>query len=63
MNHYFAGHAAKGTLDVVYSLNETGNLVGASAFSNGGFPSTGTGLLGSSEDGEVVVRVQFQLLF
>jgi len=63
VNQYFAGHAAKGTLDVVYALNETGNLVGASAFSNGGFPSTSTGLLGDSEDGEVVVRLQFQLLF
>ena len=26
-------------------------------------PDTGVGLLGSSEDGEVVVRLQFQMLF
>ena len=50
--------------DMVYCFEETSNL---SAFdtgiNNGGFPSTGTGMLGDSEDGEVVVRLQFQLLF
>lgn len=60
LNHYWAGHAAKGTLDVVWSLDETatagGNLAGTGALN-------GTGLLGDTEDNEVVVRAQFQLLF
>jgi hypothetical protein len=59
-NHYFAGHAAKFTADVVYSFNQTDGLINSGI---GGFPNTGLGLLGSSEDGEAVVRLQFQLLF
>lgn len=63
LNQYYAGHAAKATLDFVYAFTETTNLVGASGFANGGFPNSGLGLLGDSEDGEVTVRLQFQLLF
>jgi hypothetical protein len=57
VNHYFAGQAAKFTLDGVYSLDETTDFV-----SSGGL-GTGQGLLGDSEDGEFVLRAQFQLLF
>jgi hypothetical protein len=60
---YFAGHAAKATIDVVYAFDETANLVGARGLPQGGFPSSGVGLLGDSEDGEVCARFQFQLLF
>lgn len=60
VNQYWAGHAAKGTLDVLWSLDETanagGNLAGTGAFN-------GTGLLGDTDDNEIVVRAQFQLLF
>jgi len=59
-NHYFAGHAAKFTADVVWSLDETDGLIGSGI---GGFPNTGLGLLGSSETDEIVVRLQFQLVF
>ncbi len=59
-NHYIAGHAAKFTLDFVYSFEATNGLIGSGL---GGVPNTGVGLLGSSEDGEAVIRAQFQLVF
>jgi phosphate-selective porin len=58
INHYFAGHAAKFTADVVYAFEETNVLN-----SLGILQDTGVGLLGDSEDGEIVIRGQFQLLF
>lgn len=58
VNWYFAGHAAKLTIDGVVSLNDTSGLVGA-----GTLPSTKLGLLGDADSGEVVIRAQFQLLF
>ncbi len=58
LNQYYAGHAAKATLDLVYSLDDTSALVSA-----GVLPDTGVGLLGSDQEGEVVIRLQFQLLF
>ncbi len=58
VNHYIAGHALKITGDVIIPFENTADLV-----SSGILPNTGVGLLGSSEDGEVVVRLQFQLLF
>lgn len=58
VNHFIAGHAIKVSGDVVVPFEETADLV-----SSGILPDTGMGLLGSSEDGEVVVRLQFQLLF
>lgn len=63
LNHYFASHSAKATLDFVYAFEETQNLstFGAGTGSTG-FGS-GTGLLGDTEDGEIAVRLQFQLLF
>lgn len=58
VNHYIAGHAIKATADVVVPFEDTADLVAL-----GILPETGTGLLGSTQDGEVVVRLQFQLLF
>ena len=72
VNQYYAGHAAKGTIDFVYSFNEAAALtgfnpsssgLGTQGFSNGGYPSSGLGLLGDMEEGEIAVRFQFQLLF
>jgi hypothetical protein len=57
-NHYIHGHAAKFTIDAQWCLDEiagTGGAVGA---------NTGIGMLGNGvNDGEFVVRAQFQLLF
>ena len=58
INHYFAGHAAKFTVDGTYAFEETSALQGL-----GILQDTGVGLLGDTEDGEVVIRGQFQLLF
>lgn len=57
-NQYYAGHAAKATIDAVYSINDTSNLI-----SSGLLSDTGTGLLGDTEEGEVALRLQMQLLF
>jgi len=56
VNYYLYGHAAKFTVDAVYSLDDTTGLSTLGNFSN-------TGLLGSSDDGELAFRAQFQLLF
>jgi hypothetical protein len=58
VNQYYAGHAAKATIDVVYAFNETDDLVGL-----GVLPNSSAGLIGDTEDGEFVARLQFQLLF
>jgi hypothetical protein len=58
LNQYYAGHAAKATLDLVWSFDKTDSLVSA-----GVLPNAANGLLGSDEENEVVVRAQFQLLF
>lgn len=59
VNHYWAGHAAKGTLDLVWSFEKTDP-----AFTSTGVLSdTGVGLLGDVEENEIVIRAQFQLLF
>jgi hypothetical protein len=58
LNHYWAGHAAKGTLDLVWSFEDTSPLVGLGVLGN-----TGVGLLGDAEENEVTIRAQFQLLF
>ncbi|MBX3386686.1 MAG: hypothetical protein KF768_08960 [Phycisphaeraceae bacterium] len=58
LNHYYAGHAAKASVDLVWSFQDTSNLV-----SSGFLPNTGVGLLGDSEENEVAIRLQFQLLF
>jgi phosphate-selective porin OprO/OprP len=61
VNQYYAGHAAKATVDLVYSVDETTNLAAAPVFANGDF--NGLGLQGDDDKGEVAVRLQFQLLF
>jgi hypothetical protein len=58
LNQYYAGHAAKATADVVYSFQDTSNLAAL-----GYIPNTGVGLLGQAKSGEVVIRLQFQLMF
>ena len=68
-NHYFADHNAKLTVDVIYALTETANLVAATSTNsgqagfNGGALSTSNGLLGSTDGGEFCLRAQFQLAF
>jgi len=63
-NHYFAGNAAKLTVDCIFSASETANL-GATSFGStaGAGLGTSNGLLGSSDDGEFALRAQFQLAF
>jgi hypothetical protein len=68
LNQYYAGHAAKATLDVCFALNETNDIAGVAEPTAGAgaisvLPNTGIGLLGSNSSGEAVVRLQFQLLF
>lgn len=58
VNHYISGHAIKATADVVFPFEDTADLV-----TMGILGDTGVGLLGDSEGGEVVVRLQFQVLF
>lgn len=58
LNQYYAGHAAKASLDVVYAFQETNGLN-----FTGALPDTGVGLLGENDDGEVTLRLQFQVLF
>ncbi len=60
LNQYYAGHAAKATLDAVWSINNTSTL---SSAAGGALPNTGVGLLGQNKSGEVVVRLQFQVMF
>lgn len=56
-NYYWHGQAAKFTADVLYYFDQaTGNDLAP-----GGIP--GSGFLDSSDDGEISVRLQFQLLF
>ncbi|HZW06296.1 MAG TPA: hypothetical protein VFF65_04160, partial [Phycisphaerales bacterium] len=68
-NHYFAGHNAKLTVDVIYALTETANLLTATTSANtnaglnGSSLSTANGLLGSTDSGEFAVRAQFQFAF
>ena len=72
-NHYFAGHAAKLTIDCIMSLNRTagirtsaGRIVPNGQNYNSGsgvLQNTGVGLLGTSKGLEAAVRLQFQLMF
>jgi hypothetical protein len=55
-NYYMHGHAAKFTVDLQWFLDEVANNDIVSA-------SSGVGLLGDSDDGEIGIRAQFQLLF
>lgn len=58
VNQYYAGHAAKATIDCVWALEQTADL-----FFTGDMPNTGIGLLGSTGDNEFAIRLQFQLVF
>lgn len=58
LNQYYAGHAAKATVDVVWAFEATNDL---NAF--GSLPDTGVGLIGQTDENEVAIRLQFQLLF
>jgi hypothetical protein len=64
VNQYISGHAAKATVDFVYAFEDTSNLAATSQTLFGSsVPNTGTGILGDMEDGEIAIRLQFQLLF
>jgi len=56
VNYYLYGHAAKFTADAVWSLDDTSGLSSLGDFSH-------TGVLGSPEDNEITLRLQFQVLF
>lgn len=59
LNQYYAGHAAKATVDCVLSFDDTSALI-----NTGLLPNTATGVLGQNDsDVEVTLRLQFQLLF
>lgn len=58
LNHYWAGHAAKGTLDLIWAFDKTDALQSVGVLSD-----TGVGILGDSEENEIAIRAQFQLLF
>jgi hypothetical protein len=60
VNQYYAGHAAKATVDLMYALEATSDFADATGV---GQASTGQGILGQTDDGEFVIRLQFQLLF
>jgi hypothetical protein len=69
-NYYFAGHAAKFTLDCVMGLNRTGRLVDGAPggpftdlVETGFLPNNNLGLLGTAKGLEAAVRAQFQLMF
>lgn len=61
VNQYYAGHAAKATADVVFSLEDTSPELTSAPL--GVLPNTLTGLLGEDDNPEIVIRLQFQLLF
>jgi hypothetical protein len=56
-NHYIHGHAAKFTLDLQWFFDDTAGTGGVL----GG--NSGIGLLADTEEDQVAVRAQFQLLF
>jgi len=58
MNHYFEGHNAKFSADIVYYLDETTSGIGGTIGGN-----TNIGRLGDNDDGEVSFRAQMQLAF
>lgn len=68
-NHYFAGNAAKLTIDCIYAFNDGDFGGGSTSLSESVVPNgatdigSGIGLNGSSDDGEFAIRAQFQLAF
>ncbi len=66
-NHYFAGHAAKFTLNAVVALRPTINAAGTtlvpSTISGANTVSTGQGILRSTDEGAVAIQAQMQVMF
>lgn len=66
-NHYFAGHAAKLTVDVEIALQPTINAAGAtlvpSTISGANIITPGQGLLRSADANALAVRAQMQVMF
>lgn len=56
VNYYLCGHAAKFTVDAVYAIEATDDIAGMNAF-------TDNSLISSTEEGEVCVAAQFQVMF
>lgn len=61
-NYYFAGNAAKFTVDTVIGLNRSAGLVGTTLI-GGGFDGNSIGLNGSNKGAEVALRAQLQVMF
>jgi hypothetical protein len=57
VNQYYAGHAAKATLDVYWCPIATADLVNVTG------QDVQAGILGSEDDNEVAIRLQFQVVF
>ncbi len=58
VNHYFEGHNAKFSADIVYYLDEATSGIGGTVGAD-----TAIGRLGDNDDGEVSFRAQMQLAF
>jgi hypothetical protein len=61
-NHYFAGNAAKLTVDCVFGLNHSDGLVGTTLI-GGGFDGNTLGLTGANKGAEIALRAQLQVMF
>ena len=62
-NYYMHGHAAKFTVDLQYFLDDSADNDIVSANNDIVSANSGIGLLTDSDDGEIGIRAQFQLLF
>ena len=63
MNWYWAGHAAKFTLDAQIFLDESLGADGVPLANAAGGLNTNKSFVGDDDDGQIAVRAQFQLLF
>jgi len=63
LNWYWAGHAAKFTLETQVFLDESLGVNGVPLAAAAGGLNTFKGFVGDDDSGEVVIRAQFQLLF
>jgi len=62
-NWYWAGHAAKFTLDAQIFLDESRGAGGVPVVAAAGPLDSSKAFVGDDDDGEVAIRAQFQLLF
>lgn len=62
-NQYYHGHAAKATVDFVVALDELTDLYAIQSASGTGDVGPGLGLVNSTNDTQVAVRFQLQLMF